>query len=67
MNLHEYPKSNKRKKVKDPLLDKYNITYEDIANNFGYSNANSFNGSHRKKKVLKGIKYIISIVENSKL
>ena len=45
------------------LLHKYNITYTEIAKAFGYSSANSFNGSKAKEDMLRGIKWIIEQVE----
>jgi len=63
MQLHEYSKPKTRKKRKPLEINKYNMTYEEIAKAFGYSSANSFNGSHRKMKILKGIKWVIEQVE----
>lgn len=63
MQLHEYEKPKTRKQRKSVEINKYHMTYKDIAKAFGYSNANSFNGSHRKLKILKGIEWVISVVE----
>lgn len=46
-------------------VKKYQITHEMIAKWFKYTDANSFTNSARKDKILNGIEYLISYIEES--
>lgn len=63
MLLHEHQKPKTRKQRKSKSINKYNMTYKDIAKAFRYKNANSFNGSNAKLDILNGIEWVISVVE----
>jgi hypothetical protein len=67
MQLHEYNKPKTRKQRKSKSINKYNVTYKEIAKAFGYKNANSFNSSSAKMDVLRGIEWIIDRIETYKM
>lgn len=52
------------KSLKPELLHEYGITYDLIAEWFGYSSAKSFNSSSIKEQMMKGIENVIKHVEN---
>ena len=44
-------------------MSKYNITYADIAEMFGYSSPNSFYNAHCREDIMNGVEELIRIVE----
>lgn len=54
----------KRKVIKPEFMKKYNLTYAQIGEMFGYSNANSFHSAPRRQKIIDGVEAIIQHIEN---
>jgi hypothetical protein len=53
----------KRKRIKPTFMTKYNISYSDVADMFGYSSANSFYNAHCRVDIINGIGQIIERIE----
>jgi hypothetical protein len=54
----------KRKSNKPDWMSKYKITYANIAEAFGYSNANSFYNAHCREDIISGVEWLIGVIEN---
>lgn len=62
--MYRQPNRNaKRRAIKPQKLKDYQITYDNIADWFGYSSARSFNSSTIKKQMLSGIEDVILHIE----
>ena len=54
----------KRNRNKPEFMSKYNITYADIAEMFGYSSPNSFYNAHCRQDIMNGVEELVKRVEN---
>jgi hypothetical protein len=61
-----YKQSPRGKSKKSEILKKYNISNKMVAKWFDYASDNSFNGSHCKDEVLKGVELVIKYIESMK-
>lgn len=59
----EYGVKLKRKNNKPEFMKKYHLTYAEIADMFGYSDANSFYNAARREDIMSGVKDLIRYVE----
>jgi hypothetical protein len=53
----------KRKRYKPLFMEKYNLSYKDIAEAFGYSSPNSFYNAHARQDIIDGIEWIVKTIE----
>lgn len=53
----------KRNKNKPEFMKRYGISYVDISELFGYTNANSFYNASRRQDIMNGVEGIVQIIE----
>lgn len=53
----------KRKRFKPDFMTKYKLTYAQIADMFGYLNANSFYNASRRQDIMNGVEELIQLIE----